>query len=97
MLVVLEQAVDDFVTGIVRIGDKVERLLDINNGEQGEHFIEQGAFVAIGPHQAFVNADGERYGKHALGGMDQQGDRLQGYLPFTVKIVKKSRVIIKTP
>ncbi len=78
MIVLLQQANDDFLTGIIRVRNKIERLLDFDNLEQGEHFIEQGAFVAIRPHQAFVNARCKRYGNHTLGGLDQHRDCLQG-------------------
>src|SRR5438309_4471767 len=58
--------------------DKVEGNLDSQDIEQAEHLVEQGALVAIGPYQAFVDAHGERHGKDAAGRMYEQADSLHG-------------------
>jgi hypothetical protein len=77
VVVVVEQSGDDLVGGIVRVGDEVEGLFDAGDAEECEHFVEQGAAVAIGPHQSFMDARGERHGEHAGGGLNQQAHSLQ--------------------
>ena len=78
MIVLLEQAVHHLAGGVVGIGDKIEGHLDSQDIEQAEHLVEQGALVAIGPHQAFVDAHGERHGEDAVGRAYQQADSLHG-------------------
>src|SRR5262245_32571499 len=78
MIALLEQAAHHLAGGVVGVDDEEEWSVDGQEIEQAEHLVEQGALVAIGPYQAFVDARGERYGKDAAGGMDEQADRLQG-------------------
>jgi hypothetical protein len=47
-------------------------------GQEGEHLVEQGAAVAIGPHHALVDADGEWHGEDAGGGLHEQAHCLEG-------------------
>ena len=77
VVVVFEQADDDLAGGIVGVGDEVAGLCDGGDAEEGQHFVEQGAAVAIGPHHALVDAHGERHGEHAGGGVNQQADGLE--------------------
>ena len=77
MVALLEQAGDDLVGGIVGVGDEVEGLSDGGDAEECEHFVEQGAAVAIGPHQSLMDARGERHGEEAGGGLNEQAYRLQ--------------------
>ena len=42
--------------GIVGVGDEVEGLFDGGDAEECEHFVEQGAAIAIGPHQSLMDA-----------------------------------------
>ena len=77
VVVLLEQAGDDLVGGIVGVGDEVEGLFDGGDAEECEHFVEQGAAVAIGPHHSLVDAHGERHGEEAGGGLNEQAHRLQ--------------------
>src|SRR5208282_5367510 len=78
MVALLEQAVRHLAGGVVGIGDKVEGSLDSQDIEQAEHLVEQGALVAIGPYQTFVDAHGERHGEDALGRVYEQADSLHG-------------------
>ena len=78
MVALLEQAVHHLAGGVVGIGDKVEGSLDSQDIEQAEHLVEQGALVAIGPYQTFVDAHGERHGEEALGRVYEQADSLHG-------------------
>jgi hypothetical protein len=57
---------DNLAGGIVGIGDEVKGNVDRQDIEQAEHFVERGAFVAIGLYQAFVDTGGERYGEDTL-------------------------------
>jgi len=66
MVALLEQAVHHLAGGVVGIGDKVKRNLDSQDIEQAKHLVEQGALIAVGPHQAFVDAYSERNAKDAL-------------------------------
>ena len=77
MVVLREQAGDDLVRGVVGVGDEVEGLFDGGDAEEYQHFVEQGAAVAIGPHQSLMDAHGERHGEAAGGGMNEQAYRLQ--------------------
>jgi hypothetical protein len=78
VVALFEQAGDDFVRGIVGVGDEVEGFCDGDDAEEGEHFVEQGAPVAIGPDQPLVDADGERNGEDAVCGMNKRAHRLEG-------------------
>jgi len=78
MVALLEQAVHHLAGGVVGIGDKVKRNLDSQDIEQAKHLVEQGARIAVGPHQAFVDAHSERNAKDALGGVYEQADSLHG-------------------
>ena len=77
VVVLFEQADDDLVGGIVGVSDEVEGLFDGGDAEECEHFVEQGSAVAIGPHHSLVDADGERHGEEAGGGLNEQAYRLQ--------------------
>ncbi len=78
VVVLFEQTGDDLAGGIVGVGDKVAGFCDGDDAEEGEHLVEQGAAVAIGPHHALVDADGERHGEDAGGGLHEQADCLEG-------------------
>ena len=78
MVALREQAADDLTGGVVGIGDEVVRLCDRHGPKQHEHLVEQGAPIAIGPEEAFVDAYGERDGEDALGGPNQQAHGLKG-------------------
>ena len=78
VIVLFEQAGDDLACGIVSVGDEVAGLCDSDDAEEGEHLVEQGAAVAIGPHHPLVDADGERHGEDAGGGLHQQAHGLEG-------------------
>jgi hypothetical protein len=71
------QTDDDLVGSIVGVSDEVEGLFDGGDAEECEHFVEQGAAVAIGPHHSLVDAHGERHGEEAGGGLNEQAYRLQ--------------------
>src|SRR3954470_829229 len=75
VVVLFEQADDDLVGGIVGVSDEVEGLFDGGDTEECEHFVEQGSAVAIGPHHSLVDADGERHGEEAGGGLNEQAYR----------------------
>ena len=77
MVVLLEQAGDDLVRGVVGVGDEVAGLFDSGDGEKCEHFVEQGAAVAVRPHQPLMDARGERHSEEAGGGLNEQAYRLQ--------------------
>ena len=76
VIVVFEQAGDDLARGIVGVGDEIAGLRDGDDAEEDEHLVEQGAGVAVGPHDTLVDAHGERHGEHAGGGVHQQADGL---------------------
>jgi len=78
MMALGDQAVNDLAGGVIGIGDKVKRRRDADETEQGEHFVEQGAAVAVGPHQTFMDACCERHGEEAVRCADEHADRLQG-------------------
>ena len=78
MVALFEQAAHHLARGVVGIGNKVEGNLDSQDIEQAEHLVEQGALVAVGPYQTFVDAHGERHGKDAAGRMYEQADSLHG-------------------
>src|SRR6516165_5977427 len=78
MVALLEQAVHHLAGGVVGIGDKVERNLDRQDIEQAEHLVEQGALIAVGPYQTFMDAHGERHREDALGRVYEQADSLHG-------------------
>src|SRR6516162_11766595 len=78
MAALFEQSVHHLACRVIGIRHEVVRACDHQALNQGKHFVEQRALVAIGPHQAFVNADGERNGEDARNRVDEQGDRLQG-------------------
>jgi hypothetical protein len=48
MIALTQEAPDDFLAGIVRVGDEVERLVYAQRAEQEEHLVEQGSSVSIG-------------------------------------------------
>jgi hypothetical protein len=77
VMVLLEQAVDDLARGIVAVGDKVDEFGDGDDAEQGEHLVEQGTPIPVGPHEPLVNARGQGDGRDAGGSLDQQAHRLQ--------------------
>src|ERR1700757_4960920 len=77
MVVLPEQAGDDLVWGIVGIGDEVAGFGDGDDAEESEHLVEQGSPVTIGPYQPLVDADGERYGEEAGGGVHEDGYGLE--------------------
>ncbi len=77
MVVLLEQPGDDVMGGVVGVGDKVEGLFGGGDAEECEHFVEQGAAIAIGPHQSLMDAHGERHGEEAGGRRNEQAHRLQ--------------------
>jgi hypothetical protein len=78
MIALLEQSVHNLPRHIVGIRHKVAGICDRQGLDQAQHFVEQSALITIGPHQALVNTDGERYGEEARGRVYQQGDGLQG-------------------
>ncbi len=78
VVVLFEQAGDDLARGIVGVGDEIAGFCDGDDAEQGEHLVEQGTAVAIGPHHALVDADGERHGEDADGGLHEQAHCLEG-------------------
>ena len=78
MIALLEQAAHHLASGVVGIGDKIKRGLDGQDIEQAQHLVEQGALVAIGPYQTFMDAHSERHGKDALGRVYEQADSLHG-------------------
>ena len=77
VIVLIEQAVDDFARRVVRIGHEVERILDCDDAQQGKHLVEQGTPIAIGPHQPLVDAHGQRYREDTLSGLYQHADSLE--------------------
>jgi hypothetical protein len=83
MMTLGDAAVNDLAGGVVGVGDKVKRRRDADETEQGEHLVEQGAAVAIGPDQTFMDARGESHGEEAVRGVDEQADGLQG-MPHNV-------------
>jgi len=78
VVVLIAQALDDLASGVVGIGDEVERLLDRDDAQQRDHLVEQGTPIAVGPHQPFVNAHGQRHGQDTLGGPHEHADCLHG-------------------
>ena len=60
------------------IGYEVEELIDIEDIDQREHLVEQGALVAIGPNQSLVDSHGQRHGEHAVPCGHEDAQRLQG-------------------
>src|SRR5580658_6250644 len=78
MIAVLEQTVHHLMRSVVRIGDEIARVLDVQDAEQGQHFVEQGAPVTIGPNQTLVNTRGERHRENTLSCPHEQADGLQG-------------------
>ena len=73
-----EQAKNDFGGGVVGVGDKEERLVDGEGGEEQHHFIEEGSVVAIGEAEALVDLASEGDGEDAGGGLQEDGDGLAG-------------------
>ena len=71
MMTLGDEAVNDLAGGVVGVGDKVKRRRDAEQAEQGQHFVEQGAAVAIGPDQTFMDACCERYGEEAVRRVDE--------------------------
>ena len=69
---------DDLPSGVVGVANEIARLSYIDDTQQGKHLIEERLLVAVRPHDAFVNAYGERYGYCASRGVHEQADRLQG-------------------
>ena len=78
MVALFEQSAHHLACGVVGIRHEVALLWNLQGLDQVQHFVEQRALVAIGPHQAFVNLDGERDGEDARGRIDEQGHGLQG-------------------
>src|SRR6516165_11887262 len=78
MVALLEQPVHHLAGGVVGIGDKVEGNLDSQDVEQAEHLVEQGALIAVGPYQTFMDAHGEQHREDALGRVYEQADSLHG-------------------
>ena len=77
VVVFLEQAGDDLARGIVGVGDEVEGFCDGDDPEERKHLVEQGAAIAIGPHQPFVDSHGERHGEDAGGGLNEDAHSLE--------------------
>ncbi len=48
MIALAEESPDDLPTGVVRVGDEVEVLLDAQRIEQEDPLVEKGSFVTIG-------------------------------------------------
>ena len=65
VVVLREQTGNDLARGVVCVGDEVLRLIDGGDSEENEHFVEQGAAIAVGPDHAFVDARGERQRRHS--------------------------------
>ena len=78
MVALFEQAAHHLAGGVVGNGNKVEGGFEGQDIEQAEHLVEQGALVAIGPYQTFVDARGGRHAKDALGRVYEQADSLHG-------------------
>ena len=78
VVVLLEQAGDDLARGIVGVGDEVEGFCDGDDPEERKHLVEQGAAIAIGPHQPFVDSHGERHGEDAGCGLNEHAHSLEG-------------------
>jgi hypothetical protein len=53
----------DLSRRVVGIRQKIERVGNCHDLEQVQHFVEQSAFITIGPHQPFMNTHGERDSK----------------------------------
>jgi len=78
MMALFEQAVYNFVRGVICIGDKIIGIPNGEDTEQSQHFVEQGAPIPIGPNQALMNAHGQRYSEDALSRRYEDADGLQG-------------------
>ena len=72
------KARDHLACGIERIGDEVVWILERDDAKQQEHLVEQGATVAIGPPQTFMDAHGQRHRENGIGCPHEHADCLQG-------------------
>lgn len=77
VVVLLEQAGDDLLRAIVGVGDEVEGLIDIGDADEGDHLVEQGPAVAVGPYHALMDARGKRHSEDGRGGLNEQTYSLQ--------------------
>ncbi len=64
MILPFQQALDDLAAGIIGIGNEIEILGDIEDYQQGDHFIEQGSFITIRLHNTFVDSHHQGDGKY---------------------------------
>ena len=75
-----EQGEDEPAAGVVGIGHEQDPAVpDAGDREQqGDELAEQGPTIAVGEHQALVNARGQGHRGNMPGrSLDQQGDGLQ--------------------
>jgi hypothetical protein len=71
MTALFEQSVHHLACRVIGIRHEVVRACDHQGLDQGKHFVEQRALVAIGPYQALVNSDGERDSEDARSRVDE--------------------------
>lgn len=62
------QAFDDLAGSVVGVGDEVQRILEGNAAKQADHLVQQGAPIAVGPYQAFMDAHSQRHGQDTVCG-----------------------------
>ena len=72
----VEQSDDDLAAGVVGIGNQQHRFGELQGLEQEQEFVEERPTIAVGKHEAFVNARGQGNGLKTRPGLDQQGQRL---------------------
>jgi hypothetical protein len=76
-----EERLDDLAGGVVGVGDQEEGVVHAGGDrqEEGSELVEEGALVAIGEDQTFVDAGDEGDGGDMSGeALDEQGEGLEG-------------------
>src|SRR6059036_3079807 len=68
----------EFGGGVIGVGDDGQGASPLQSEQQAAEFIQQGAPVAGAPNHALVNAGSHWDGQAEAGGLDQEGDGLQG-------------------
>jgi hypothetical protein len=52
-------------------------LIDTGDADEGDHLVEQGPAVAVGPYHTLMDARGKRHSEDGRGGLNEQTYSLQ--------------------
>jgi hypothetical protein len=85
-----------FAAGVVGVGHQVEGGFQSQVEKQPDQLVQQGAAPAVGEHEAFVNAAGQRDGQTAAHRLDQHRHGLAGMAPDEGGLGVARRLLVQT-